>query len=87
MLVKLPGPRPTTIRYTSDGSSISSSTAARRSPAFGRRARLPPLTPATAPKVVAVSKAKIVMGGDRDAAVRLVHVTEGNDGPRRREPI
>src|SRR4051812_46059624 len=87
MLVKLPGPRPTTIASMSAGSSTSSSTAARRSPAFARRARRPPVTAATAPKVVAVSKAKIVIGVDGHAAVGLVDVTEGNDRPRFRQPI
>src|SRR4051812_27639934 len=87
MLVKLPGPRPTTIPASSEGSPTSSSTAASRSPAFARRARAPPVTAATAPKVVAVSKAKIVIGVDAHPAGGLVDVTEGNDRPRFRQPF
>ena len=85
MLVKLPGPRPTTIRPICAGSAISSSIAASRSPAFARRAR-PTSVAQTAPKDVAVSKARVVFIRDPDAAVRLVDVLEGNDRARPREP-
>jgi len=85
ILVKLPGPRPTTIRSISAGSPISSSIAASRSPAWARWAR-PDAVPQTAPKDVAVSKARIVFIRDLDSPVRFVDVSEGNDRPRVREP-
>src|ERR1044071_9468518 len=69
MLVKLPGPRPTTIR------SISA------------RAVSPRLVPQTAPKVVAVSKAKVFITRDPDPAVGLVDVAEGNRRPSSGEPV
>src|SRR5438445_2785688 len=87
MLVKLPGPRPTTIRSISAGSSTSSLTASSRSPARWRRAVSPRFVPQTAPKDVAVSKAKVVFTRDPDPAVGLVDVAEGNDRPRPGEPV
>src|SRR5690242_1560860 len=85
MLVKLPGPRPTTIPSIARGSSTSSSTAARRSPARAARPRRPGVTAQTAPNDVAVSKAKITV--DPHGAVRLVDVTERNHGACLGEPI
>src|SRR4051812_33120593 len=87
MLVKLPGPRPTTIRSIAAASSTISFTASSRSPARLRRATSPRLVPQTAPKDVAVSKAKVVFTRDPDAAVGLVDVAEGNRHPRPREPV
>src|SRR6266536_1820828 len=86
MLVKLPGPRPATIPSIARGSSTSSSTIASRSPAFSRDPRPPLVSAQTAPKEVAVSKAKIVCTGDGDAAVRLVDVVEGNADADLRQP-
>src|SRR5579885_845607 len=85
-LVKLPGPRPATMRPTSAGSPTSSSTAARSSPALARRARAPVESAQTAPKLVAVSNARIVFTRDGDAPVRRVDVAEGNARPGSREP-
>src|SRR5947207_2678817 len=87
MLVKLPGPRPTTIRSISAGSPTSSLTASSTSPARARRAVSPRLVPQTAPKDVAVSKAKVVITRDPDPAVGLVDVAEGNRHPSPREPV
>src|SRR5215211_209909 len=78
MLVKLPGPRPTTIASISAGSSTTSSTAASRSPARVRRADPPPESAQTAPKDVAVSKAKVVVTVDRHPPVGLVDVLQGH---------
>src|SRR6478752_3337114 len=84
--VKLPGPRPTTMPSIVAGSSTSSSTATSRSPARAARTRPPGASPQTAPKEVAVSKARIVFTRDLRAAMRLVDVTEGNGRARPREP-
>ena len=83
MLVKLPGPRPTTIpsivarvgdELVDRGEQVAGARGARR----GRPAR----APQTAPKEVAVSKAKIVFTVDPHAPVRLVDVAEGNGRAR-----
>src|SRR5829696_5556514 len=87
MLVKLPGPRPTTIASIAAGSSTSSSTAARRSPARGR-CEAPPVDRAqTAPNDVAVSKAKVVLTFDRHLPVELVDVLQGHARAHRRQPV
>src|SRR4051794_20986493 len=83
--VKLPGPRPTTIPSGAPGRTPSSSTAASRSPARAARPRRSGATAQTAPKDVAVSKAKITV--DPHAPVRLVDMAEGNDGARGWEPV
>src|SRR6185312_12906281 len=85
MLVKLPGPRPTTMPSMPAGSPTRRSTAARTSPARSARSRAPVDTPQTAPNDVAVSKAKITV--DPHAPVRLVDVPESNDGARIRQPV
>src|SRR2546423_61146 len=88
MLVKLPGPRPTTIRSIWAGSSTSSSTARRRSPARGVCARRSGVRAQTAPKEVEVSKAKIVVVTvDPHPPVRLVDVNEPNGRARVRQPV
>src|SRR6185312_10029227 len=85
MLVKLPGPRPTTMPSMVAGSSTRRSTATRTSPARSARSRAPVETPQTAPNEVAVSKAKITV--DPHAPVRLVDVPESNDGARLGQPV
>src|SRR5919201_2098954 len=85
--VKLPGPRPTTMPSIAAGSSTTSSTTARTSPARGFEPDAPVETAQTAPNDVAVSKAKIVFTVDADAAVMLVDVSQRHARPRRREPV
>src|SRR5471032_1910894 len=87
MLVKLPGPRPTTSASSSRGSGTSASTASSRSPARAALPRAPGVTAQTAPKVVAVSKAKIVVTVDPHATMGLVDVIEGNGRACVREPL
>src|SRR5579884_4106812 len=85
MLVKLPGPRPTTIPSRLVGSATRRSMATRTSPARPARSRSPVEVPQTAPNEVAVSKAKITV--DPHGAMRLVDVTERNDGTGLGEPV
>ena len=88
MLVKLPGPRPTTI--ASSCARVVDELVDRREQVAGtrRRARgVPSPAAQTAPKDVAVSKAKIVFTRDPYAAVRLVDVVERNRGARGGQPV
>src|SRR5260221_13916957 len=87
MLVKLPGPRPTTMPSIAAGSSTSRSTASSRSPARAAWSRRSGVSAQTAPNDVAVSKAKIVFTVDFHLPVRLVDVTERNGRSDLRQPL
>src|SRR4051794_31228050 len=86
MLVKLPGPVPTTMPSIEAGSSTSPSTACSRSPALAARARRSGVRAQTAPKDVEVSKAKIVGTVDAHLPMGFVDVGERNLRTRRRKP-